>query len=177
MLRTASLAAACCILAATAAEAQLATVQPLPRRAMYLEAAGSGGLGSVNYEHLAGERGRVRLGVGTWETEDAWGAGTESFVTVPVTASMLLGPGNHHLETGGGVLLGRSSFESAFGEPARTASIFALSGLLGYRYQRPRKGMLYRAVLVPFYGFGDSETAYPDRGLMLSGGLSLGYAF
>lgn len=177
MLRTASLAAVSLILASTAAGGQQAPVQPLPRHGVYLEVAGSGGVGSLNYEYLAGERVRLRAGAGSWETDDLFGAGTESFMTVPLTASMLLGPGNHHLETGGGVLLGMSTFESAFGEPTRTSSIFALSGVLGYRYQRPRKGMLYRAVLVPFYGFGDSDTAYPDRGLMLSGGLSLGYAF
>ena len=95
----------------------------------------------------------------------------ETFTTVPAVASYLLGRGSSRLELGAGVLLGRRKTE------VESATIFDLTGVVGYRYMRPAGGPLFRIGLTPFFAFGDEETAYPDPGLFLSGGLSLGYTF
>lgn len=169
-------------LAATAAPLSSAGAQsrPLgvaPRHAAYLELLGSGGLYSVNYERRVQERVALRIGAGSWSGDDIFGSGQTTVTTVPVTISALRVGTRHFLEAGGGILLGRKSAESSFGEPTRTSAVFALSGLLGYRYQQPGGGFLFRSALTPLVGFGSEEDAYPDKGIFPSVGVSFGWGF
>ena len=157
--------------------AQIRPVEAAPQNAVYLELLGSGGVFSLNYERLVRERVALRVGAGTWEGDDMFGAGTTSVTTVPVTVSILRGADRHHLEAGGGILLGRKSFESSFGEPAESTSVFALSGIIGYRYQQPGGGFLFRSTFTPLLGFGSDEDAYPDKGIFPSVGVSFGWGF
>lgn len=70
--------------------------------------------------------------------------------------TMLTGPKNHHFEASAGAFLGYES-----GGPSYKGTLFVLPLLdLGYRYQKPGKGFLFRAKVGT-----------------LSLGIGLGYAF
>ncbi|WKW13494.1 hypothetical protein Strain138_002817 [Pseudogemmatithrix spongiicola] len=166
------------LLALTAARAPLAAQEP-GRTVAYLELLGSGGPWSMNLERAIGSW-RMRGGFASWSTSDFWSDVSTSYTTVPVTLSRVLGDGNHRLEIGGGVTLGgRSGGSSSSGIFASEESsrFVTLTGIFGYRYQKPGRGFVFRAGLIPLYGLGSPEIAYPDKGLLPSIGLSFGAAF
>lgn len=151
---------------------------PPARTSVYLEVLGNGGLYSVNVERLVSSRFAARAGFATWTSDDLFGAGKQTLVTVPVLGSFLVGRGSSKLEVGAGLLLGRGRFESAFGAGNNSSrTILDLTGVAGYRYQRPAGGVLFRIGLTPFLALTGGENAYPDSGLFLSGGASVGYSF
>ena len=144
------------------------------RNAVYLELAGSGGLYSINYEREILDGVRARIGFGSWTTESFFSDAETSLTTVPFTVTVLRGRGAHRLELGGGVTIGnrdRDNFSGASG------GFVSVTGLLGYRFHRPGRGFLFRADVTPFYGFGEEDVAYPEKGFFPSFGISLGYAF
>lgn len=159
-----------------AATAPRLAAQASTRNATYVELLGSGGVFSLNFERRVGAV-HMRAGVGSWTAADLFGAGETSIVTVPVTLSRVRGSGRHHLEAGGGLTLGHRKFTSAFDGGTTGSGFLTLTGLVGYRYQKPGSGFLFRAMFTPLYGLGDEEAAYPDRGFFPSFGLSLGAAF
>ena len=142
---------------------------------LYVEVLGNGGPWSINFERESGPV-RLRAGYAGWSTSDLFGAGTSRFSTFPLTVSHVRGDGNHHLETGAGVTFGSESFSSAWGE-GESSSFTTFTGILGYRYQKPHGGFVFRLLFTPMYGLGSAETAYPDRGFFPSVGLSVGRAF
>jgi hypothetical protein len=143
-----------------------------------LEILGNGGVYSLNVERKLGSNFYGRVGVGTWENENFFEFGESSFVVFPVMGNMLLGKGSSKLEIGAGFLFGRYNFESAFGEENdREATIFSFTGVVGYRYHNPAGGFMARIGLTPFLDLTGDENAYPDTGLFLSGGVSVGYSF
>lgn len=148
------------------------------RTAIYLELLGNGGVYSINVEHNLKSNFYGRIGMGAWSAEGNWGTGDRTIVTFPVMGNMLFGEGSNKLEVGAGMLVGWSRFNSAFGEENdRSYGIFDLTGVVGYRYQKPEGGFLGRIGLTPFYAFTGGEDAYPDPGFFLSGGMSVGYSF
>jgi hypothetical protein len=173
-MRSIACALAFVVLAIGVAPSRVAA-QELARNVLYVELLGSGGVWSVNFERGAGAA-RLRAGVASWSADDSFGAGTTSYTTLPLTVSHIRGRGSHHLESGGGVTLGSRRFSSSFGGSERS-NFVTLTGLLGYRYQGPGRGFVFRASFTPMYGFGDDETAYPDPGFFPSAGLSFGVAF
>lgn len=164
-------------------------VAPLPARAqagtrtahnaLYLEGLGNAGLYSVNYDRRVGDVLALRAGVGAWTADDLFlGDEAESSVlAVPVTVSWLPGASGRGPELGGGVLLGRRDREGAFGEDDTSSSFVSLTGIAGYRWQPLDGGMVVRIGFTPFYGLGDEDEAYPDKGFIPSAGISIGYAF
>ena len=179
-MRTSVLALALGTLAFASASQRLAAQAPA-NNAAYVELLGSGGVASLNYERRIGAV-RARVGYGGWTTSDLFGAGKEEFTTIPITLSHLRGSGRHHLEAGGGVTFGTRTFTSSFGEPATRSSFTTLTGILGYRYQKPGGGFLFRAVFTPFFGLspeddGYPNDSYPSSGFTPSAGISLGAAF
>lgn len=152
-----------------------ASAQQARPNTAYLELLGSGGAWSVNFERALGAF-RVRLGFAGWSSSDLFGAGTTGYTTVPITLSHVKGDGNHHLETGVGVTVGRRTFESSF-DAGERSQFTTITGILGYRYQKPAGRFVFRAVLTPMYGLGTVESAYPDKGFFPSLGISFGTAF
>ena len=141
---------------------------------VYLELLGSGGLYSINYEREIRESVWLRVGFGAW-TATSFFSDTETAVTtVPITLTRLIGAGTHRLEVGGGLTLGRREREALSGD---SGSFVSLTGLVGYRYQPRGRGFLFRASATPFYGFGNEDLAYPEKGFMPSLGISFGYVF
>ena len=153
---------------------------PLAKTAVYLELAGNGGLYSLNVEHSISQRFNARIGFASWSTEQMFG-GEEKFFTIPVMLNTFFGPGNHKLEVGAGFMFGSEKYESDpqgfSGREDSKESIFNLTGVAGYRYQKPTGGFLFRAGVTPFLNLSGAEDPYPDSGLMISGGVSVGYVF
>ncbi|MFN4762692.1 hypothetical protein ACKGJN_06160 [Gillisia sp. Q332] len=70
--------------------------------------------------------------------------------------NMLFGGSSNKLEVGAGILSGWSRFKSTFGqENNRNNGIFNLTGVVGYRYQKPEGGFMGRIGLTPFLDLTD----------------------
>lgn len=140
-----------------------------PRNAAYLEVGGSAIAPSINFERRFTEEwvGRAGLSWVTGETSED----TETTFIVPLTASHVNRPwSSHHLELGGGVtlVLGDSlDLWDSFDDDEKVTDAF-LTGIVGYRYQKPTGGFQFRAVLTPVLG---------SEGGGLWGGVSFGYAW
>lgn len=149
--------------------------EQVAKNAVYLEIFGNGGPYSVNYERAITQKFLLRVGFASLSSSEDFG-GESSKTTIPVMINSLFGSGNHKLEAGAGVLLGSEKYtgdETLTGRPESKETIFALTGVAGYRYQKPSGGLILRAGLTPFLNIGDSE--YPD--FNFSAGGSIGYAF
>jgi hypothetical protein len=161
--------------------ARIAGAQRAGATSVYLELLGNGGLYSVNLDRRLGAGGMtVRAGIASWTSDGGLFAGVgerQRFLTVPLMLNALTGTGTHHVELGGGVLLGSQTVTPPFGGPTTRSSIVTATSTLGYRRQPPGRGWVFRAGLTPMFGFGSEEQAYPDRGFFVSAGVSAGYAF
>jgi hypothetical protein len=144
------------------------------RNAVYLELLGSGGLFSLNYEREIADGVLARAGFGSWASSSFWSDAETTVTTVPLTVALVRGRGRHRLELGGGMTVGRRTRDTFDGS---SGNFVSWTGLVGYRYEKPNRGFLFRAGATPFYGFGAEDVAYPERGFFPSFGISLGYSF
>jgi hypothetical protein len=129
-----ALAAGLCTAVAGGAVAQEPAVAS---HALYVEAFGNALIwGSINYERLVTPRWAVRVGVSP----------SRAF---PLMLNHLVGTGSHRLETGVGVLAGGGVYGTA---------------TLGYRYQPPAGGLVFRSGFTPVLG---SEGVAPWFGVSL----------
>jgi hypothetical protein len=129
----------------------------------YLEVMGSGGVASLNFEHLVSEKVAVRVGIGS-------GLGWfEEQVVAPATVSYLLGDRNSFLEFGAGM-----AFVALPDDPVADDLLYdnpdshvAAAGIVGYRYQGDW-GLFMRLAFTPLVN---------EEGLVAMGGAALGYSF
>lgn len=143
--------------------------------AVYFELGGSAIVPSFNYERRLSERwfGRIGLSVVTGESESSLGE-TDSDTTfiVPLTASWISRPErNHHLELGGGVTIAGGDRQDLFefgDDDDENFSTAFVTGIVGYRYQKPEGGFQFRAAFTPVAGGGD---------FLPWAGVSFGYAW
>jgi hypothetical protein len=145
----------------------------LPKNALYFEFFGNGGLYSINYEREISSKLYGRIGFSTFGLTDILGSDTENptrITVFPVMITYLSGNGKSHFESSGGMLLGLES------ETSVSYAIIDLTAFIGYRYQPPGEGLMFRIGLTPFYSL-DSKADYPDQGFTISAGISLGYHF
>lgn len=141
------------------------------RNAAYFEIGGSAGAASLNYERQLRGPWYGRAGLEFVTSESSEGASARTFV-VPLTVSWVSRPrSNHHLEAGGGVTIGFGDRQDLFFENSDQTEKFSqvfLTGILGYRYQKPGSGFQFRSVFTPL-------TDFHDVGPWL--GVSFGYAW
>jgi hypothetical protein len=148
------------------------------KNTIYIEGAGAGGYGSINYERIyflskktSSSYSKIafafRLGASTYYLNDY----TNTFnpeIIVPVALHFLYGR-NHKLEFGVGqtvtsfVRASSSNFQPK--RDIRNHTHFAL----GYRYQKNKGGLLFRIAYTPILEFNIDYQHW--------GGLSIGYAF
>ena len=141
-------------------------VMPSAPNAVYVELLGNGLLYSLNYDRLLTPNIAARVGVtGLAAASDSAAAGV--FGT-PLMVSYLFGRGNSHLETGVGVLLVAGGVENVEGFEDESFSGAIGTATIGYRYQRPGGGFVFRAGVTPFFN---------TNGIGPWVGLSLGYGF
>jgi hypothetical protein len=154
MFRTARLAGLALALAAASLAARPALAQetaPTARNAVYVELFGSGLLYSINYDRLLTPNVAGRVGLMFASAEDDEGdSGTVAIV--PITASYLFGRGNSHFEAGLGFAVASADFDTEelidVDESGSSTGVYG-TGVLGYRYQRPDGGFVFRAGLTP----------------------------
>ncbi|WP_338763122.1 hypothetical protein WAF17_18990 [Bernardetia sp. ABR2-2B] len=141
------------------------------KNVIYIEGAGAGGYGSINYERLCFSSSKTafafRLGVSTYYLNDY----TDTFnpeIILPVALHFLYGK-NHKLEVGAGqtitsfVRASRQDFQPK--RDVRNHTHF----MLGYRYQKNKGGFMVRVAYTPILEF---NTDYQHWG-----GLAVGYSF
>ena len=139
------------------------------QNAAYGEIGGSGIIPTVNYERRFNERwyGRVGLGVAFTYTEDD----SDAAFAIPLTTSWVNRPeSKHHLELGGGLTLVAGDRQELFdyGDDDEEFSTLSITGIVGYRYQKPDGGFLFRAAFTPVAGGGY---------ILPWAGVSFGYAW
>lgn len=141
------------------------------KNAAYVELLGNGLFYTVNYERFFGPELSARGGLMVFsvsETEN----GTETSGTVnvvPLTANYFLGD-SHRLELGAGPVLFRlsASVDTPGLSDSDSGVAFFGTATVGYRYQSPGGGFLFRIGLTPIIS-GDGVAPW--------GGLSVGWAF
>lgn len=144
---------------------------PTTRQALYLEGAGIGGYGSLNYERLLHQPDQwhlaARAALSTYNLKD-YRYRFNPDVLVPFGLSAYYGR-RHHLDLGIGataasiVMADRTDFT-----PVRTLR-FHSWGSVGYRFQRPGGGLVIRATYTPLLEY--------NRLFRHWAGVSIGYAF
>ena len=152
------------LLAPGAARAQDAA--DVARNAYYLEVGGNALIYSINYERLLTDRivGRVGGMFFGASGEDS----SAGVLAAPIMASYLWGEGNSRFETGVGILLVTGGIQNVEGYEDEDFSGTVGTGTLGYRWQRPQGGFIFRAGLTPVFSLDGIGPWF---------GASFGYAF
>ena len=141
------------------------------KNSLYFELLGNGGLYSINYERQVSSKLYGRIGFSTFNITDVLGDGSASRITAfPLLMTYLSGKGKSHLEIAGGMLIGLET------EPDASYKIIDVTAFIGYRYQPPGRGFIFRVGFTPFFSL-DNEADYPDQGFAPSAGIGLGYHF
>jgi hypothetical protein len=168
--RTTLALAALTVLATGTAAAQDTTpaaAGPVAKNTFYVELLGNAAVYSLNYERFFTPKLGVRVG-GMFlrgETDE----GDEATVGLfPVMATYLLGEGNSHFETGLGIGIVTASADIEEVDEEFSGSAVYGTATLGYRYQKPTGGVIFRVGFTP---------AYADGNLIPWVGASVGYAF
>lgn len=139
-------------------------------QAVFVEALGNAGLGSMNYERSFFVAGRgkagARIGFGTIHLRN-FEQRFDPDLIVPIGLFATWG-GRFRAEAGGGAALTSITYPdpSTF-EPARRAEVQAWSSI-GFRFSKPEGGVLFRVAYTPIWEFGK---------LRHWGGFSVGYSF
>jgi hypothetical protein len=141
------------------------------RNAIFLEAGGLGGYGSINYEKLILHKNllmsTIRVGISTYHFVDF----TNKFnpdIILPVTINVMYGE-HHKIELGIGNTFSsvvRAGFPTM--EPKRTLEFNSLLSI-GYRFQKNTGGLIYRCAYTPILEFNDNIRHWL--------GISFGYSF
>ena len=128
------------------------------KNCLYWELLGNGHFFSLNIERLLGSHVALRAG---------WGMTGGLFM-----GSALVGRGDHLLELGFGPSFGKND--------GGRFNLLTLNFVFGYRYQKPRGGLLLRAGFTPVIFLDDIQnnafTVQRNR-LTPKLGISIGYAF
>lgn len=142
------------------------------RNTVYFEGGGNALLYSINYERMVVGGLTARVGVAVFPAWFPWvGEGDDgaALVMVPVQAGYVFGTGDHHLEIGAGATFGNASVDIGDLE-GREEWVYG-SGTVGYRFQRPQGGVVFRATVTPLF------IEVLDVGVIPMIGLSLGRSF
>lgn len=149
--------------AAPTLAAQQAVTAP---NAVYVELLGNGLLYTLNYDrlftpHVSGRVGLMLLAAGNGES-------AAGVLATPLMVNYLVGEGNSHFEAGAGILLINGAVDNVGTAEDEGFSGSVGTATLGYRYQRPGGGFIFRIGVTPFFGLsGGAPWA----------GISFGYGF
>jgi hypothetical protein len=136
------------------------------RNAFYLELGGNAILYSLNYDRLFTDRVSGRVGVMFFGAADK--DSSAGVVATPIMASYLWGEGNSRFETGAGLLLVSGGIDNVEGYEDEGFGGAAGTATLGYRYQRPAGGFVFRAGVTPVFSLDGIAPWF---------GISFGYSF
>ena len=143
----------------------------LARNAAFFELGGNAVVPSFNYERRVAEQWYARAGATVITSESSTGNEDTTFV-IPLTASWVSNPAaSHHFEAGGGVTIAAGDRQDLFDiddDDDENFSNLFVTGIIGYRYQKPGRGFQFRAFGSPVAGAGE---------LLPWAGVSFGYAW
>ena len=160
-----SLAAAGTLSAQEAAPA--AETPSLARNTFFVELLGNAAIYSLNYERFFTPQLGLRVGGSFLRGQNTEGDDV-SVGFLPVMATYLLGEGNSHFETGLGIGIVTASADIEEVDEEFSGSDVYGTATLGYRYQKPTGGVIFRAGFTPVFAGGN---------LIPWAGISVGYAF
>jgi hypothetical protein len=124
------------------------------RNVAYFELGGNAVAPSFNYERQFADRwyGRVGLTVVVGQSD-----GDEDITYgIPLMIGGFSNPaGNHHFETAGGLLFITGDSQDLFDEEDEPISNLAGTATIGYRYQKPGRGFVFRAGFTPVFADGE----------------------
>ena len=142
------------------------------RNAAYFELGGSAIVPSVNYERRLSQNWFGRIGASVVTGESEGDSDSDTTFIIPLTGSWVNRPAsNHHLELGGGLTIAAGDRQDLFefgDDEDESFSTAFITGIAGYRYQKPDGGFQFRAVFTPVAGGGD---------FLPWAGVSFGYAW
>ncbi len=149
---------------------QLDTVS-VSKNAVYIEARGLGGYGSLNYERIVPLKKSIslgiRLGLSTYKIKDFMGKINPDII-VPISLNGLYGK-KHKIEFGiGQTISSLVKIDYSSWTPHREVK-FSTTFSIGYRYQKNTGGLIYRWSYTPIIEFNKYFRHW--------GGMSIGYAF
>ncbi len=176
----------CAIASAKAQEIQQAQqssdFERTAKNFVYVEALGSGGLYSINYDRLISPTWAVRVGVSAFNpTISNLDAGVAtltklSLTTIPITSAYVINfpESPHHIELGGGITVLIGSLTVDISNAGYTFTSLNGAGgqlLAAYRFQPKEGGFSFRAAFTPFFVAvpGVLATGFPWGGLSFGG--------
>lgn len=139
--------------------------------AIYLEAAGAGGYGSLNYERVCYSQKKImialRIGTGTYHLQDYTNAFNPD-VLIPLAINACYGK-RHKVECSIGQTIANivHASETSF-KPTRITSLHT-NFSIGYRYQKEIAGLFFRCAYTPVLEL--------NRYFRHWAGVSIGYSF
>jgi len=141
------------------------------RHTVYLEVLGSGGYGSLNYEHIIPLEDKlgiqIRGGISTYRLRD-FELKFNPDIIIPVSAGIIYGK-RHSFEIGiGQTFSSVSEIDIEKFAPRRKSRLSAL-GVIGYRITFPGPAIMLRLAYTPIWEFYDNLKHWA--------GLSFGYNF
>jgi len=147
------------------------SIMPGYKHTVYLEVLGSGGYGSLNYEHAFFGKGMLglhaRAGISTYKLRD-FELKFNPDIIIPVSASIIYGR-VHSIEAGiGQTFSSVSQINIEQFIPERKNRLSA-TGILAYRVTFRKPSMVLRFAYTPIWEFYDTWQHW--------GGLSIGYSF
>lgn len=168
-LALAALAALATLTAGAAAAQDTAAppAGPVAQNTFFVELLGNAAVYSLNYERFFTPQLGIRVGGMFLRGEDDTGD-EASIGLFPIMATYLLGQGNSHFETGLGIGIVTASADIDEVDEDFSGSDVYGTATLGYRYQKPEGGVIFRVGFTPAYAAGN---------LIPWVGASVGYAF
>ncbi len=152
------------------AKSQIETNQ-VGKNVIYIEGAGTGGYGSLNYERVILNKTHLwlctRVGLSTYNLRDY----TNNFnpdIIIPMAINGLYG-NNHKIEFGIGQTISNIVHANYSNWQTERETNFHANFTIGYRYQKDKGGVMFRCSYTPIIEFYNHYRHW--------GGISIGYAF
>jgi hypothetical protein len=143
----------------------------IARNVIFIEVAGVGGYGSINYERVMYDKKylvfAIRCGLGTYHIVDYTNIINPDII-IPVTMNGFYGQ-NHKIEIGVGETFTNIVHADITDFKPKRVSNFNTIFSIGYRYQKNTGGIVFRCAYTPIIEF--------NRYLRHWAGVSFGYSF
>jgi len=146
------------------------TTPSIPKNTVYLEAGGTGGYGSLNYERLLPFKNNfhitARIGFSTIKIKD-FNQKLNPDVLIPIGINAFYGL-NHKIQIGFGQVFANTVRANLQGETVRQTNLHTYF-TIGYRYQKESSRFLFGINYTPILEFQETFRHW--------GGLTIGYSF
>lgn len=152
----------------------VSAAQSSAAHSVFVEALGSGGYYSVNYDRYLFESRKawfsIRAGLCVMYPKIT-SSGTRALeYRIPVMLNRIQGKANNHFECGIGLGMYNGYVTPELSNEAKRKSLAIIDTFIGYRFQKKDGGLMFRIGATPFF-------VISERAFVPWGGLSFGYNF